>query len=132
MLTSFEVHHWLLESLFYSNIEKFVLVLEQNRNVHVTKKTLKISHSKFTMKSLLIRNFHLVLNKFKIFYESINKKYIRLGCNLKTVTEKNWCFKADERWKCNNFSKNSQNVTLASTFCHIIPIDFVIVLLVSK
>ena len=40
------------------------------------------------------------------------------------------CFKADERWKYS--SKNSQNVTLASTFCHIIPIDFVIILLVWK
>ena len=29
-----------------------------------------------------------VLNKLRIFYESINKKYIRLGRNLKTVAEK--------------------------------------------
>ena len=30
----------------------------------------------------------------------------------------------------NEFSENAQNVALASTFCHIIPVDLVIVLLV--
>ena len=62
----------------------------------------------------------------------MNEKYIRLGSNLKTVTEKTGCFKANKRWKCNNLSKNLQNVMLASTFCHIILIDLLIILLVWK
>ena len=59
---------------------------------------------------------------------SINKS-IRLGSNLETVTVTDGLRQVkDENRRI--FTKNSQNVTLASTFCHIILIDLVIILLV--
>ena len=53
---------------------------------------------------------------------------MRLGSNLKTVTEKTDVLRQIKD-NVTIFSKNLQNFMLASTFCHIISIDLVMILL---
>ena len=63
---------------------------------------------------------------------NLQKKWIRLGSNLQTVTKKTDVLKQLKDENVTIFSENLQNVALASAFCYTIPIDLVVILPVWK